>query len=244
MTDVLRFTIPVFAIGALGTALGGLRVPPSARRARWVKFVVYFLVVHLVLAAAWAGPAVAAGLMALIAVIAAEELLRARASVRSSPDAGALVATVFVLVLAGALVFMIQSTAGMVTFVYLTVAAFDGFSQVGGELGGRRRLAPVVSPNKTVEGALCGLVAAVAVSWLLRGFAGMGAAEAAAWAVLISAAGLAGDLAASWEKRRAGLKDFSHLLPGHGGVLDRFDSFIAAAAAVEFVGAVLRPWRG
>jgi phosphatidate cytidylyltransferase len=242
MTEVLRFTIPVFAVGAIGMALGSRRVAPEVRRARWLKFAVYALIVHVVLAAAWLGPAVAAAFLALVAVLGAEELLRARASVRSSSDAGALVATVFVVLLAGALTFMIRNTAGMVTFVYLVVAAFDGFSQVGGQLAGRRRLAPAISPGKTVEGSLCGVVAAVVVAWLLRGFPGMDAVTAVAWAPVIAAAALAGDLAASWEKRRAGLKDFGHLLPGHGGVLDRFDSFLAAAAVVETAQAIISLW--
>jgi len=223
-------------------ALGSRGVSPEVRRARWLKFAVYVLIVHVVLAAAWLGPAVAAAFTALIAVLGAEELLRARATVRTSPDAGALVATVFVVLLAGALTFMIRNTAGMVTFVYLVVAAFDGFSQVGGQLVGRRLLAPAISPGKTVEGSLCGLGAAFAVAWLLRGFPGMSVAAAALWAPIIAGAALAGDLAASWEKRRAGLKDFGHLLPGHGGVLDRFDSFLAAAAVVEIVQAILDLW--
>ena len=64
-----------------------------------------------------------------------------------------------------------------------------------------------------------------------------GAAPAAAWGASIAVAGLCGDLAASWLKRRAGLKDYSAALPGQGGFLDRFDSLLAAVALLALPGA-------
>jgi phosphatidate cytidylyltransferase len=53
--------------------------------------------------------------------------------------------------------------------------------------------------------------------------------------VVVGVAGLAGDLAASWIKRRAGIKDYGTIIPGHGGILDRFDSFIAVAAVAWMI---------
>jgi phosphatidate cytidylyltransferase len=114
-------------------------------------------------------------------------------------------------------------------FLFLVTAACDGFSQVVGQLIGRRRLAPGLSPGKTVEGLAGGLVAAVVVALLARhALIGGTVAWTAALAVLVGLAGLGGDLAASWAKRRAGLKDYSSALPGQGGVLDRFDSLLGA----------------
>jgi phosphatidate cytidylyltransferase len=120
----------------------------------------------------------------------------------------------------------------VVAYVYLVVAAFDGFSQAGGQLAGRRKLAPSVSPGKTIEGFLIGFAGAIVCALLLHRAASIEIARALEVALIASVAGLAGDLAASWVKRRAGLKDYGSILLGHGGVLDRFDSFLAVAAVL------------
>jgi phosphatidate cytidylyltransferase len=103
---------------------------------------------------------------------------------------------------------------------------------------GRRKLAPMISPGKTWEGALGALVAVTVYALLLvplarrAGFGGpIDAASIVAWivlAMLLVALSIVGDLHESLLKRRAGVKDSGTLLPGHGGVLDRIDALIAA----------------
>jgi len=68
----------------------------------------------------------------------------------------------------------------------------------------------------------------MAVAAMVRGLVGVSPMRAAAFGLVIGLAGLAGDLAASWVKRRAGIKDYSEALPGQGGFLDRFDSLLGA----------------
>jgi phosphatidate cytidylyltransferase len=106
----------------------------------------------------------------------------------------------------------------------------DAMQWLGGKLAGRHPLAPVASPNKTVEGALtglcvCALVGAVAVPRLLA----RPAWEGALLGIACCAIGIAGDLAASRWKREAGVKDSGALLPGQGGLLDRCDSLLFVA---------------
>ena len=94
---------------------------------------------------------------------------------------------------------------------------------------GRHKLAPRVSPGKSWEGAFGGLGGGLLAGLLLARWLGMGRGEAAIWAVLITIVSQAGDLFESALKRRAGVKDSGRLLPGHGGVLDRFDGILTAA---------------
>ena len=112
-----------------------------------------------------------------------------------------------------------------------TIAASDVAQYYGGRLLGRRRLAPAVSPGKTVEGAVCGVVAAaVAFTWV--GAWWLPALELPGRAVLgatLAVTGIAGDLFESHLKRASGVKDSSSLIPGHGGVLDRIDALLFAA---------------
>ena len=115
--------------------------------------------------------------------------------------------------------------------IIATVAASDTFQFYTGRTFGRRPLAPTISPKKTIEGAIGGLVlaplalVAIAYAWLPR------LTPAAAWAagVGIVIAGITGDLFESALKRAAGVKDSGTLIPGHGGVLDRIDALLFAA---------------
>lgn len=120
----------------------------------------------------------------------------------------------------------------------LVVKSADIGAYTLGRLMGRHKLAPRLSPGKTVEGALGGLLAAGGVSWLCFRYllpmpSGWPARGWAPWAfaVLIFAAGLLGDLSESLLKRDAGRKDSSASVPGFGGVMDLLDSVLVAAPA-------------
>lgn len=141
------------------------------------------------------------------------------------------------------LAMILQTDATAVTRMILLSAgaAFgsDTFAFTVGTLWGKRKLLPQVSPKKTVEGAAAGLLGGVAFClavglWLLPWWTGSGIVwwQAVVVGLAGSIAGQLGDLAASLIKRSCGVKDFGHLLPGHGGLMDRVDGFIWAAAVV------------
>lgn len=114
-------------------------------------------------------------------------------------------------------------------FLYLVIATNDALAQITGELFGRRQLTPQISPSKTVEGALGGLLFACAMGIALSGATGLTMITGAILGLILGLAGLVGDLTASVWKRALGIINFSALLGAQGGVLDRFDSLIFAA---------------
>lgn len=119
---------------------------------------------------------------------------------------------------------------GVVAWVFMVVALSDVLSMFGGLLAGRTPFAASVSPGKTVEGLLAGLAGAIVGALLVRfALPNAGLAPYLLASLALCVAGVAGGFAASAVKRRAGLKDFSAVLPGHGGVMDRLDSVLAAA---------------
>jgi phosphatidate cytidylyltransferase len=118
-----------------------------------------------------------------------------------------------------------------VLYALLIVWLADSGAYFSGRAWGVRKLAPLVSPGKTVAGLVGGIIAcallAVVVS-IWRGH-GLGMATLVAITVVVGFYSVVGDLLESHCKRFAGLKDSGTLIPGHGGVLDRFDSLLAAA---------------
>ena len=229
--EVVAVTVAGFAVGAVFMALANRRVSVETAGARWLKVTVFFVIVHAVLGVAAAGRPWVTALLLLVLAAGASELRRAWQLIQVPRPA--CVWPVFAVIAVLALVNSWFLSPGVFAFLFLAAAACDGFSQVVGQLFGRRKLARTVSPEKTVGGLVGGLIAAVVVALLTRDLLGTGSPlVAGTLAVFTGLAGLAGDLAASWVKRRAGIKDYSAALPGQGGFLDRFDSLLGALALV------------
>ena len=127
---------------------------------------------------------------------------------------------------------------GGLWIVYLLICIWscDTFAYFIGTPLGKHKLSPAVSPHKTVEGFLGGIVGAVAAAFLFRYvfFTSAGLDHLLVIAVLVGLVGQAGDLAESLLKRDAKLKDISNIIPGHGGILDRFDSLLFVSPAVYY----------
>jgi phosphatidate cytidylyltransferase len=123
-----------------------------------------------------------------------------------------------------------------VLFLFAIVWLTDVLGYVVGRVVGGPRLWPAISPNKTWSGALGGIFGALAAGLAVAAYDALASVPVAIVAMILSMVAQAGDLFESAVKRRFGVKDTSHLIPGHGGLMDRLDGFIAAALVASVIG--------
>lgn len=124
-----------------------------------------------------------------------------------------------------------------IVFLFAIVWSTDVFAYFAGRALGGPKLMPAVSPKKTWSGAAGGTLGAVAAGLIVLKLAGLQlTVAAAAVALFLSVVSQAGDLLESAVKRRFSAKDASHLIPGHGGLMDRLDGFLTAVLAATMVG--------
>jgi len=131
-----------------------------------------------------------------------------------------------------AMFYLWQLSAWWLLYVFLLVWSADSGAYFVGRKLGRRKMAPNVSPNKSVEGLtgglVTGLLVVIGISVFKLQLTGMSLIAFVALSTLTILASVLGDLFESMLKRRADIKDSGNMLPGHGGVLDRIDSLLAA----------------
>ncbi len=115
-----------------------------------------------------------------------------------------------------------------ILFLFGIIWVNDSGAYITGSFAGRHKLSPVISPNKTIEGAVGGVVAGVAAAFIMNRYMGLGLGPLwlTSLAVLMGLVAIGGDLLESIIKRGAGVKDSGTIIPGHGGMLDRIDSLI------------------
>ena len=118
----------------------------------------------------------------------------------------------------------------LMVFLLLIIWGTDSGAYFAGYFFGKNPLAPQLSPKKTIEGSIGGLLVSVALGIIGSFMIELSFLTAIITAVLISLAAQIGDLFESMLKRTAGIKDSGNIIPGHGGILDRFDSFFISVA--------------
>ena len=135
-----------------------------------------------------------------------------------------------------ALLFQLKDGRGWVAFIFVVIMAGDSSAYFIGKHFGKHKLAPELSPSKTVEGAIAYLVGSVIIGLLARTIFSLpvGSGEIVLLSLVLSVLGQIGDLFESLIKRAFAVKDSGELLPGHGGILDRLDSLIFPVVFATF----------
>ena len=226
-------------ISALGMALNELWLmlcPAEAKFLKWTAFVLSF---SLAAASYGGGIAIFAGFFVLFAIILLLAILPLGVDEKGLHILGRLLVIIIYLPLLLShllLLWDLPDGRSLVAMVFLVTWGGDAFSYYSGTAWGRHKLAPNISPNKTIEGSVGGVVGAGLFSLLL---AGTGLLSPSWFFILIlgmaaNMVGQLGDLFESYLKRFADLKDSGMIIPGHGGVLDRLDSVLFAAPIIYY----------
>jgi phosphatidate cytidylyltransferase len=229
--------IAYFILGGMIMAIVNRRKGADERRKNWIKYVVYLFLVNLLFIAILFWPRLFQVLCLTILVIGFLEITR-HSFLSNNWKTGGIALLLFVGLSYLFYHFSLMSSNYHFYALFLTTV-FDSFSQLGGQLFGKRKLIPSISPNKTIEGLLIGLLVALLTAALIHKLLVIGTVLSMLIGLGVIFFAFWGDLAASYCKRRFKIKDFSRLLPGHGGILDRFDSLIAAGAFLWVIEKIL-----
>lgn len=225
---VFYFISLYFLIGGIGIAVTNRRSDDKAKRARWIKFLTYYIITHLLMLSIMYTDKVFSYLAMLIVLIGVFEIIKT-----GRKDARLMIVSIALAVCIvtgyGFIKFAVLPVECL-AFVYLLTVVFDGFSQVSGQLFGKHKLAESISPNKTVEGFAGGALCTIITACLIKDWVKFSLVQSIYVSASLCLIALCGDLLASAYKRKVGVKDYSNIIPGHGGVLDRFDSLIVTGA--------------
>ncbi len=244
---VIVLALPSVATAILVAAMSILAVHELLIGAGFCKHVRIFALASCMALAvsvwSWLNQPRALGMIAVLLFLAAliGEMLAAHARLSFQTVCAAIFAGLVIPYLLGALIRLRILEQGK----FFVIAAFvltmipDSGAYFAGRAFGKHKLCPVISPHKTVEGAVGGVIATV-IGMLLYGLILQLAFAfrvnyllCAVYGILGAGASMLGDLGFSVIKRQAGIKDYGRLLPGHGGILDRFDSTTVVAPLVE-----------
>jgi phosphatidate cytidylyltransferase len=218
--------------------------PQPANSDLWLRVASAAVLAPLAIAAAYLGGAWFIGFWLLAAAGILWEWLGLIAAARSLSGGArtgwtALGACYAGAMLAAPLVIRADAELGFLAMVFLfaVVWATDVAAYFAGRLVGGAKLAPAISPNKTWSGAVAGAIAGTVAGLAVVAVGGIEPlTPIVVVSFLLSVAAQFGDLFESGLKRRFGVKDASHAIPGHGGLMDRLDGFLAAALAAALVG--------
>ena len=239
ITTIYIIILSYFVLGAVGFYFINRRKEKEVAKKSWTKFLTYFFIIHILFFSIVINPVAFQLVAALIVAVSASELLKLFRKTNYSEKVFFLSSVIVFAILALGFVSFSQLDKELILFAFLILSIFDAFSQISGQLFGKTKIAPEISPNKTVGGTVGGSIIAILSALFMNRLY-----DQPWYIAMLLAAGVVffafiGDILASLYKRKFGVKDYSNLIPGHGGFLDRFDSLIAGGAWVALFVTVL-----
>lgn len=219
-------------LGGIGFYFINRKKEPDVARKSYIKFLTYFVIINLLFFSIVIYPKAFRVLSIIIISTGFIELFRLfRKSGYDKIGFFLLSVTIYIVVSLGFFLFG-GLEKELILFSFLILSIFDSFSQISGQLLGRRKILPKISPNKTAGGLIGGSIIAICSALLLNGLYAETPLKVFMMTSGVLVFAFSGDLAASLYKRKYKVKNYSSLIPGHGGFLDRFDSLIAGGAWV------------
>jgi len=221
---ILYYMVIYFLLGGIGMYLASRKLDATTQNQRWLKYVVYILIISSVIGSILLEKFLF--ITVIITVMGGYELVNVLRS--SGKHRWVIITTIagYILLSTGLILFSLRFSQNLLLFINLQVFTFDGFSQIFGQLFGRHPLIPQISPGKTIEGLVGGSVVCLLSAMLARNWVSFPLLTACVVGLTTAVLAFSGDVLASYLKRYCSVKDYSTLLPGHGGFLDRFDSLI------------------
>jgi phosphatidate cytidylyltransferase len=238
MRDVFIFIGILFILGCIGTVLNNRRLDYNGKKGNWIKYLVYHVIVLTVIGTVLIDRKLFAALMIIVSSVGVIEMM----VVGNNNELSKLCKKILVLSLAlFNIVFALFSAfvllpENVIIYTYTIVLTVDGGGQMFGRLFGKRKITPIISPNKTWGGFIYGSLLALLAAFVLKDLVSYSWWQSLVFGGIVCFSAFSGDILASAYKRAFGAKVFGHSLPGQGGMFDRFDSFLFTGAIIGLTG--------
>lgn len=223
-----------FLLGGISFYVINRHKPPEVAKNSYLKFFTYFIIINILFFTIALFPPLFPFLVMGIIGIGVYELIRLFVHSNFQNRTFFILSVIIYILLSAGFFIYSQMDYKIVLYVFLIASIFDSFSQITGQLWGKQQILPRISPNKTIGGVLGGAMVAVVSGFLLSRLYETPVPDRFLMISGVILSAFSGDVLASLYKRKYKVKDYSRLIPGHGGVLDRFDSLIACGAWTAF----------
>jgi len=221
-----------FILGGISFYLINRNKEKAVAKKSYTKFITYFFIINILFFGITIKSVVFQYISSIIVIAGIYEIINLFFKSGNSHKLFFTLSLIIYFILSAGFLYFSHLNSNLLLFSFLIISIFDSFSQITGQFFGKHKIIPKISPNKTIEGTIGGFIIAMVSSLLMRNLY-----DGLSWGTIIMTTGLIffaflGDLLASIYKRRYNVKDYSKIIPGHGGFLDRFDSLIAGGAWV------------